>query len=549
MQKKNKNRIYGIIIGNADCRRSIETLLLIELIYAALSLCMPILFRNVIDTVSLPEKTSFYSSLSAYIGLIFAVILLLAGARHFDELSRINIESIIKANTVTAVLKKQIGDISQYSTGSLASRIVSDSETIASCLITILKTSVSGFIRAFGAIMLLAYYEPSFIWLLLVLLFASLLTGFLLQSKTRRCHNDAQEADSLFRSFLQELLVNLLPIRTFAVEKRIHDHVTTLLTEYQEKRMQRNEIMNVYQTAVTLFAQAGRITGILWCSAMVYRQESSIGTMLAVLQLINMFQQSVSVISGCVSQYHMLTASEDRITQIVHLQEEIKLMKEPDEAFSFQRIRGKNLSFSYPQSQKQVLIDFNFSVEKGQFVALTGSSGAGKSTILKMMLALYAPDSGSLVIETENGIVQPLSVEHRRLFAYVPQRNLFLSGKVIDAITMQNEDQIDYSRLEGACRNACLDFLDDIHTAKLGEAGSGFSEGQLQRIAIARALYSDAEVLLLDEATSALDEETERRVLQNLSELSEKTVIAVSHRLLILEYCDLEINMERPRLS
>lgn len=195
---------------------------------------------------------------------------------------------------------------------------------------------------------------------------------------------------------------------------------------------------------------------------------------------------------------------------------------------------------------KKVLSNLNFTIEAGQFVALTGKSGSGKSTLLKLLLALLDPTEGKLVFVQENSIEESVSEKHRKLFAYVPQRNLIQSGKVIEAITLQDESQIDFSKLALACQIACLDFFDDIHTAELGESGSGYSEGQLQRIAIARALYSDAKILLLDEATSALDEETERCILQNLSVLSGKTIIAVSHRPLALEYCDVEIRIEYP---
>lgn len=548
MIKKRKRSSGKIILDILRCekkaRLNIEVLILVEILSALFSLILAMLFRNVVDSAALTERPAFIASISLYSVFIIVQVMLRSMSRFLTELSTCGIENAVRKDLLDAILQKRICEIENYSTGDISSRIISDSEIVASGLVTILQIFASSYIRALGAIYLLIHIDDSFIYFLLLLVGASVLPGVVLRDKTRQFHEQVQETDALYRGFIQELLYNLIPIKAYSVENRIKKQSSQYLEKFKEKRMSRNGVTNTYLTTVSFFLQAGRIMTIFWCGVMVYRHENSIGTMMAVMQLVSLIQQAISSTSSCISQYQMLIASGDRIKQIKTLLDEPKYEKSKSGSSSFSGITANGLCFSY-LPQKEVLSEINFSIEKGQFIVLTGKSGAGKTTLLKLLLALLEPTTGELCIKTENDGEQPLSAIHRGLFAYVPQRNLFLSGSVIDAITMQDRAAIDYPKVEWACRVACINFLDDLYTAQLGEAGSGFSEGQLQRIALARALYSDADILLLDEATSALDEGTEQCVLKNLSELHEKTIILVSHNSAGLELCDKVLLVER----
>jgi len=190
-----------------------------------------------------------------------------------------------------------------------------------------------------------------------------------------------------------------------------------------------------------------------------------------------------------------------------------------------------------------VLQHLSLSIHRGEYIAFTGHSGCGKSTILKLLMCIYKPDSGERFISDSSGNSQPLTPEWHKLFAYVPQGNQLMSGTIREIISFanpedsQNEEKIRYA-LKVACADEFVNELEKGMDTLLGERGTGLSEGQMQRIAVARAIFSESPVLLLDEATSALDEKTEQKMLQNLRNMTEKTVIAVTHRPAALEICD-----------
>lgn len=207
----------------------------------------------------------------------------------------------------------------------------------------------------------------------------------------------------------------------------------------------------------------------------------------------------------------------------------------------FRTLEIKNLFFGY--AGESVLRDFSFCAKRGNITAITGESGSGKSTLFKLILGLYEPQSGSIVI---NGEI-PLDASLRGLFAYVPQGNMVLSGTVRENITMNNRAVTD-EQIERAARAAeiydYITSLPDGFETHLAERGAGLSEGQIQRISIARALLTNAPILLLDEATSALDEETETRVLANIKSMTDKTVLFITHRNTSLKVCDRIVHVE-----
>jgi ATP-binding cassette subfamily B protein len=212
---------------------------------------------------------------------------------------------------------------------------------------------------------------------------------------------------------------------------------------------------------------------------------------------------------------------------------EIKKLYNSDiKAFEF-----RDVSFSYIEGEK-VLHNMNLSVVKGEFAAITGLSGCGKSTLLKLLMGVFEPSGGTVDIVLNDNRRLPTNAV-KKLFAYVPQGNCLMRGTIRDVITF-GAKEVDIERLKKSITIACAEFiyeLTDSLDTELGERGFGLSEGQMQRISIARALYTDSPVLILDEATSALDAETEKLFLNNLRQLTDKTVFIVTHRKEALQIC------------
>ena len=217
---------------------------------------------------------------------------------------------------------------------------------------------------------------------------------------------------------------------------------------------------------------------------------------------------------------------------------------------SFDRIELDNMSFQYDDGDDDVLINLNAEIKRGDFVALTGISGGGKTSLFQLLLAIYKPTSGSVLFIDGKQKVHACRGT-RSLFAYVPQGNTLFSGSLRDNILRFKKDASE-EELKEAINVACLDDVvkETGLDAKLGERGIGLSEGQAQRVAVARALLSNAPILLLDEATSALDEETEAKMLENIGRMKgEKTVIIVTHRKAALSICDYQLHIDGGRMT
>lgn len=261
-------------------------------------------------------------------------------------------------------------------------------------------------------------------------------------------------------------------------------------------------------------------------------------------QITSQLRAPLQNVSGIMPQYYSALASAERLMETEEGEYDLPAVEQDklDEiSRNFRRIDVKNVTFGY--NDELILKNCNFTAEKGKITAITGESGSGKSTIFKIILGLYDQQDGEITI---NGDIK-LDTSLRGLFAYVPQGNMVLSGTIRENITLCHENVSEEDIIKAAKAADIYDLimsLPDGFDTVVSERGGGLSEGQIQRISIARALLTDAPVLLLDEATSALDESTETTVLKNIREMHEKTILFVTHRNTSLKVCDKIIHVE-----
>ena len=279
---------------------------------------------------------------------------------------------------------------------------------------------------------------------------------------------------------------------------------------------------------------------------------------MAMVQLIGQMQSPFANLTGFFPQYYGMLASAQRIREIEEYPvDQIggeKKTTEQIQEFYRKKLKSlvlKDAKFSYISSESDqkdtrpvVLEHINLEIHKGVYVALTGPSGCGKSTLLKVLMCLYHLDQGEYQLKVETQM-EPMTSKWRSLFAYVPQGNALMSGTIREVVTFgmqtkKGEERIWHALQIAEARDFVMKLPQGLDTF-LGERGAGLSEGQMQRIAIARAIYANRPILVLDESTSALDEETEKKVLSNLREMTEKTVLIVTHRKAALEICDMEL--------
>ena len=275
----------------------------------------------------------------------------------------------------------------------------------------------------------------------------------------------------------------------------------------------------------------------------------TVGVLTAMLQLVGQVQAPFKNLSSVIPQYYSMIASAERIIEIEQLADEPELnhgLVDCNKIYdNLSEIIFDNVSFAY--DDEEILKSLSYSIKKGEFVSIFGRSGIGKSTLLKLLLGIIIPDKGSITLLLNDGEKIPVDKSTRKLFAYVPQGNLILSGTIRENIAFSKKVQDDKVIIECAKTAEIWDFIKGLPKGldtPLGEKGLGLSEGQVQRLAIARALYHGSPVLLFDEATSALDEKTEAAILKNIKSLKKITCIIVSHRKTILEICDKSIYIE-----
>lgn len=444
----------------------------------------------------------------------------------------------------TVICKKKYEDISPYHSGDILNRITSDVDTVVSSSVTIIPNSVSIFTKIIAGLGAMVFMNPILALIILLLGVTVPAIGRFISKKYKYMHKECQRTEGRTRSFMQECFENIVVIKTFASEGPFIKRLQRYMDDNFKLKIKRTGISIAATISLYTFFTIGYYAVLLWGAGGLAKGTLTYGTLMAFLQLISQLRAPLQNVSGILPQYYSAIASAERLTELEGLRDETSLLKSEDAdklKADFKSIEAKNLCFGY--GAKNILENCSFTAEKGDIIAITGESGSGKSTLFKLILGLYSPASGSLTV---NGEI-PTDASVRPLFAYVPQGNMVLSGSIRDNISLCNPDVDEESIINAAKAAEIYDYiaaLPDGLDTMLSERGAGLSEGQIQRISIARALITEAPVLLLDEATSALDESTETRVLENIRRMTGKTVLFITHRNTSLKACDKIMHIE-----
>ncbi len=443
------------------------------------------------------------------------------------------------------ITKKRFHQISKYHSGDLLNRLTSDVEILQVGVVNIVPNLVSMITRIIGCVAALLWLEPKIAIIILVI--GVLVPAFarILSNKYKFLHKEAQRSEGESRSFMQECFANLSVVKTFKTRDFISGKLNQYLYENYKIKMKRSVLSVLLHLGLYSFFTIGYYAVLLWGAVQMKNPASVItyGTLIAFLQLVSQLRLPLQSISGILPQYYSLLASAERLMQIESLSDEImaleseKLQKCCDE---FKTIKAEGICFDY--DDEPVIKDLSFEINRGSMTAILGESGVGKSTLFKLLLNLFEIKSGKLMLNGKT----PIDSSVRGMFSYVPQGNMIVSGSIKENIKMCNPNISDEAIIKAARVAEIYDYIITLQNGfdtVLSERGAGFSEGQLQRIAIARAIANDSPILLLDEATSALDKQTEKRVLDNIKALTDKTVILVTHRTSNLNLCDNIINL------
>ena len=407
---------------------------------------------------------------------------------------------------VHEVLSKEYGGLKGYHSGELVNRVFSDMSVIKNGIMSILPSLIGIVVSFVGAAGILIAMD----WHFVILIFVNI---------------------KLVKSSLSE----------GRQERRIGADQEYLSKEQVRQGMfsfRMNDSMGLVFDFSWLFC-------MLWGCANIYRGNLTYGSLAAMLQLIGRIQGPIANSVSIASQLYGVSSSAERLLELTELPAE----EEGEVLHSFDEIVMDDITFKYDDGIEEVLQHVNWTIKRGDFMALTGISGGGKTSLFQLLLGIYRPTKGRMLFRAGD-LEVPASRGTRALFAYVPQGNTLFSGTLRDNLTMFTDSATD-EEIQAAVDAACLTaVVEDIgYDAVLGERGVGLSEGQAQRVAVARALLTKAPILLLDEATSALDEKTEAKLLKNISKMRDKTCIIVTHRRAALDICDYTLHIEEGVMS
>ena len=369
----------------------------------------------------------------------------------------------------------------------------------------------------------------------------------LFRNKLKICHKNVLQADGEVRSYMQEGLGSILTVKAYGVEDRSEQKVNGLSDVYYQNRMKRNVLRAMMNALFSLLSNSGLILAVILCSVTIYRSpQADYGAMLSIILLLMQMQQPLTGFSSIIPVYYTRLASGERLAELDDLPTDTLFeTKNQEELYkNLRAISFDKVCFSY--DREKVFDGAIARINKGEIICLTGPSGAGKSTIFKLLLNVYHSTDGKVELcgdfDGKNTI--ELSAAHRDLFAYVPQGNFLFSGTIYENLNFfapETTPEQQKEDIANALKIACAEFVYDLPQGletPLLEKGAGLSEGQLQRLAVARAILSKRPILLLDEATSALDSETEKKLLENIKGLQGKTCLIVTHRPAALQIAD-----------
>lgn len=552
--------------------------------------------RAIIDQAVAGNIDGLLASAAVLAGVIIAQLVLRLAINSTQERIRARFALELRKSILDSIFAARFGNILRFHSGELSNRMFSDVQVVSNGVATIIPSFVSMLMQLVFAIAVLALISPPMVALFAAAALLSFVLARTLRGRLKALHKIVQEKEGAVRVFLQEALEHQLVIRSFGAQPATSARADTLQEDHFTAQMRRRGYSIVANASFSFFFNALYAVALTWCAFELLHGAMSYGTLMAVLQLVARIQAPVSSLSGMLPQLYQTLASAERLMEVAELPHSEGCLPVTAEEF-YQRLSGvrmRDLAFSYsgteaedvasaggmvtPSGEEPVsLTCADVFVPKGSFVVVEGPSGSGKSTLFKLLLGAYdadgfvyelavgaatsapaAPDAPAGAVATGASLTDApasafavsscsASQVPPGAFAYVPQDNFLFAGSIRENVAFAASDATN-DQVKRACEVACAwDFVEELPLGldtMIGEHGQGLSQGQLQRLAIARAVCSGAPVMVLDEVTSALDDATEAAVLANIASLPGKTIFVAAHRAKAREFATMRLHIE-----
>ena len=522
---------------------SLSVMMSCHVLLTACSIGFVYVSKKLVDTaVALLDGSATTQGLPFWATLMVAIILfriaLNALRSYLQTKTEISMKNRLRKRLFDILLHLHNDGGSRRHSGDVLNRLQDDVRVVSNAFAVSLPNLLGTFLHFVAAFIFLMTLEPRLGFLIVIIAPAGLVVGKFVTRRIRNLTHDIRKTASQVQSHLQESVQNITLIQSMEYAGNSASTLDSIQGELYGNEIRRTRFSVVSRIFISLAFQAGHAIAFLWGVWGISTGNVTYGMMTAFLQLVGQIQRPLADMSGQIPSLIHASASIDRLMELEALPAE-----EPTEPHLLSGnigIKLENVSFAYPDNPSDVLHDFTYEFKPGSRTAIVGPTGIGKSTMIRLLLALLKPRDGKITLYDSESEVAVSSATRINL-VYVPQGNSLFSGTVRDNLLMGNPEATQ-EQLENALRTAAADFVFSLPSGldtQCFEAGAGLSEGQAQRIAIARALLRPGSVLLLDEFSSALDAETETNLLERLTkELPDHTMVFITHRDKIIDYCD-----------
>lgn len=523
--------------------KAIVLYIILGVVSATLGLAGSVAGKYVIDIITGFETDKLVILIVIMVGSSLISLLFDSLVSRISAKLSIRIHNDIQGDVFDKILDADWLALGKFSNGDILNRFNGDIATVSSNAISWLPGLVVALYRFVATFFVILHYDIAMAAIAMASAPFLLLVSRIVMKKQRQHGKTVRETASALMTFEAETFYNYDAVKSFGTAAQQSEKLRLLQEKHKKNTLDYNAFTIGTNAVMTVMNTLVQFAAFGYCLLRLWTGDISYGTMTLFLQQRSGLTNTFHTLTSMIPSFLNSSIAAHRIRELVELPREVhipqssELDMQSEQGFT---IKLRHADFSYAP-EEPVLIDARFSARPGQIVALVGASGEGKTTMLRLILGLIHPDQGKAALTAADGTEVMLNADTRHLFAYVPQGNSILSGTIAENLRMAKEDASDEELIQ-ALKTACAwEFVsrmpDTIHS-KVAERGRGLSEGQAQRLSIARAVLRDAPILLLDEATSALDVATERKVLRNImKEHPTKTCIVTTHRPSVLNLC------------
>lgn len=482
------------------------------------------------------------------VSALVAEILCSVAQGYVNVRAEAGIRNSLRSRVFDRALNARWNGKERWHTGDVVNRLEEDVRVIADTLCHLVPGALVTMVQLVAAFVFLWTMNPVLAWVILCILPVFMALAAIMARRIKKLTTEIRKSDSQVQSVLQESLQRRIVIIALGRMEYVMNRLVSSQNSLMEKVMKRNRFSMSSRAAMMTGFGTGYLTAFIWG---VHRMQDGVvtfGMLSAFLQLVGQIQRPTADMSRRLPAMIHAMASAERLMEIYDAEQEDIPSTDNSPTFIPDGIRLENVTFGYPDANRKIFRNFTHDFRPGTSTAIMGETGAGKSTMMRLMLGLLKPESGNVIFYAEDGSCADASARFRSGIVYVPQGNSLLSATIRENLIGGKEnlsDDVIRNALYMAAAEFVYDLPDGLDT-KCGEGGEGLSEGQAQRIAIARALLSDGRIMLLDEFTSALDAETESKLMDRLTEnYTGKTLVFITHRKEMAERCENVVHVSR----